>query len=148
MANETEMAMIMVPEPAVWLAVLVIVGPVVYGLIWAAKDTARAIGRSRFGWRKDPPWDGVIRFASIFLGAALGSGMYYWLQPGDVVWGTGIGALAGLFNIGLFKIGQREVKKKVAQALIGAEAKRATDVLGRRGNMEDDPEGGSLNDPA
>jgi hypothetical protein len=142
MGNETEMAMIMVPEPAVWLAVLVIVGPVVYGLIWAAKDTARAIGRSRFGWKKDPPWDGVIRFASIFLGAALGSGMYYWLQPGDVVWGTGIGALAGLFNIGLFKIGQREVKKKVAQAIIGVEAKAAEEALDRldeRGVDEEQP---------
>jgi len=128
----TAAKMIMVPAPAVWVGIAFMVGPLVYGVIWAFKDTARWIGRERFGWKADPKWNGPLRFASIILGAVAGWLAFHWLQPQDWPWGVGIGGLAGLFNIAIYGLLKRQGLKRAASMIIGMEARRAEDTLDER----------------
>jgi len=130
--TEVATKMIMVPAPAVWLAVLALAGPITYVVIWAAKDTARWVGRSRFGWKADPAWNGIWRALSIVVGAGLGWGLYHVLEPRGWPWGVGIGALAGSLNIALYGVVKKSLTRRVSQAIIGMEAKRAEDTLDER----------------
>jgi hypothetical protein len=110
---------IMVPAPAVWVAVLALAGPLTYGLIWAFKDLTRWVGRRWLGWTADPNWNGVLRLMSIAIGASMGFGFYYFLASNQWPWGVGIGGLAGLLNIGLFKVAKQMTAQKV-KAVIAA----------------------------
>ena len=129
--DEVQMT-IMVPAPAVWLAVLALVGPITYGVLSAGKGTARALGRRYLGWKSDPPWNGLLQGLSLVIGAALGYALYHFLEPTGWPWGVGIGAVAGLLNIALFGVVKKTVTKKVAQAIIGMEARKAEDTLDAR----------------
>ena len=127
-----DMMTLTVPAPAVWLAVLALVGPITYGILSAIKSTARALGRRYLGWKSDPPWNGLLQGLSLVVGASLGFGLYHVLEPAGWPWGVGIGAVAGLLNIALFGAVKKSVTKKVAQAIIGMESRRAEDTLDER----------------
>jgi len=54
------------------------------------------------------------------------------MAPDRWPWGLSIGALAGSMNVVIFRVVKTNGKKRLAQAIIGLEARRAEDTLDAR----------------
>jgi len=54
------------------------------------------------------------------------------MAPDRWPWGLSIGALAGSMNVVIFRVVKTNGKKRLAQAIIGMEARRAEDTLDER----------------
>ena len=132
--DDVAVEMIMVPQLAVVGMLVFTIAPITYGIIWVTKDATRAAGRKFLGWKSDPGkgWDWVWRAMSLVIGATLGYGTYAVLAPSQWPWGVGLGTVAGLFNIGVFKILKIHGRRKLVQAIVGMEARKAEDSLDER----------------